>query len=316
MKRALITGASGFVGRYLASYLHEKGFEVWASFLRDRSPFPFRVLWLRANLTSSEQTFELIRKSRPHYVFHLAGQAVPNLSWKDPEKTFQANVIASISLLEGVTRFAPEARVLLTSSTQVYGTSFLRRGQVNEGALASPVTPYGGSKLLMEMAALNFAEREGVSVVISRACNQVGAGQPPAGVFSDFCRQIVLMERGKRATVLKVGNLNVVRDFIHVRDAVRAYYLLAMRGRKGEIYNVSSDRGVRVKDGLKFLARQSRVPFKIEVDPSKFRRNDFPRMVANAAKLRKLGWKPKASVRQALRELLAEWRGKRGAGLL
>jgi len=316
MKRALITGASGFVGRHLASFLHEKGFEVWASFRRDRARFPFRVLWLRADLTSSEETFELIRKSRPHYVFHLAAQAVPNVSWKDPEETFRANVVASISLLEGVRRFAPETRVLLASSTQVYGTSFLRRGQVNEKDLASPVTPYGGSKLLMEMAALNFAEREGVSVVISRACNQVGGGQPPAGVFSDFCRQIVLMERRRRARVLKVGNLNVVRDFIHVQDAVRAYHLLATRGKKAEIYNISAGKGIRVKDALKFLAQQSQVPFKIEVDPSKFRRNDFPRMVANAAKLRKLGWKPKESVRQALRELLADWRGKRGAGLL
>jgi GDP-4-dehydro-6-deoxy-D-mannose reductase len=316
MKRALVTGGSGFVAGHLIPLLHRQGFEVWASYHRHPKKFPFRVHWVRTDLTDSRDALELIRKSRPHFFFHLAAQTVPQESWRNPAESFKVNVGASIGLLEGILRFAREARSVWVSSTQVYGTSFLRKKAVREEDLASPVSPYGGSKLLMELAALNFSEMHRLEVIVARASNQAGQGQNETGVFSDFSRRIALIEAGKIPPLLKVGNLEVARDFLHVEDAVRAYELLARRGRRGEIYNVSSGRGMRVKEGLDFLARRSRVPFRIKAVSTRFRRNDYPRTVASPDKLKKLGWRPQRPIQEALRELLEEWRGKVASGLL
>jgi len=305
-----VTGASGFVGSHFVPYLHEKGFEIWACYHRHRRRFPFPVRWVRADLTHYPEVLGLIRQSRPNTVFHLAGQAVSSKSWKEPGRTLQLNVAASIFLLEGIVRFASQARVVLISSAQVYGLTFLKKKRVSESDPANPLNPYAASKLLMEIAALNFFKAHGVSVVIARALNQTGPGQKETYVLSDFCRQVALMERKKRPPVLKVGNINLTRDFLHVRDSVRAYDLLARRGRAGEIYNVGTGKGIRLSEVLDFLAEESHVRFKVKVLSSRLRRNDPPHAVLDSSKLKRLGWCPRGSIWDGLRELLQEWRQK------
>lgn len=309
-KRVLVTGATGFIGGHLVPYLYEKGLEIWASFRRRTREFYFPVRWIKADLTRFDEVLDLIRVSRPHYLFHLAAQASPKEAWKNPTQTLQSNVTASIHLLEAVFRFAPQSRVVLVSSAQVYGRTFYGRDCVGEKRLTNPMTPYAGSKLLMEMAGLNFVAHQKLSVVIARAFNQLGLGQNPNYVFSDFCRQIALIEKERAEPVLHVGNVDVVRDFLHVEDAVRAYYLLAQRGKRGEIYNVGSGKGVSLKKAIGFLAKEAHVPFKIKAVSSRFQKNDLSSAIVDVSKLRKLGWCPQRSIWDGLRELLNEWREK------
>lgn len=306
--RALVTGASGFVGSHLLPHLHEKGFEIWASRHRKSRKYPFPVRWVPADLTRFPEVLTLIRRVRPDYIFHLAGQAVISEAWRDPGRTLQLNVLTTIFLLEGVHRFAPRARVLLPSSAQVYGATFLVKARPHERDLPNPLTPYGGSKLLMELVALNYGRLYNVDVVIARPSNQVGTGQNPRFVFSDFSRQVALIEKGKRAPVVRVGDAGVVRDFIHIRDAVRAYDLLARRGEKGGIYNVSSGRGTCLERVLDFLKKESRVPFRVKRTPSRFQPGDLPRVVTDPSKLRRLGWSPRESIWNGLREILEAYR--------
>lgn len=306
--RALVTGASGFVGQHLVRYLYGKNYEVWASFHRKKTHFPFPVHWVPSDLTQFIPTLELVRASRPHQVYHLAAQTNLGESWKDPEGTFEANTKASIFLMEALLRYAPKARMVLVSSAQVYGASFCKGKKLLEDACTNPVSPYAGSKRLMELAAIDFSEKHGLDVVIARAFNQVGKGQPPTAVFSQFCRQIARIESMRTRPQVKVGNMNVVRDFIHVKDAVCAFELLARLGKRGEVYNVGRGTGVYLPETLDFLAKQSRVPFKVQKDPSLFRKNDLSYAVIDPGKLKRFGWQPKASVWDALRKVLAEWR--------
>lgn len=308
--RVLVTGASGFVGSHLLPYLYEAGYEIWASRHRLCHKHTFPVHWISADLLKPQDCFNLVKKSQPQYLFHLAGLATPKESWRNSTLAVQSNVGASINLLEGVCRYVPGARVVLVSSAHVYGRTFASKSRIRENDLADPVTPYGGSKLLMEIAARNFISRHGLNIVIARGFNQVGRGQNPQFVFSDFCRQVALIEKRRMPSKITVGNINVIRDFIHVRDAVRAYESVARRGKRGEVYNVGSGMGISLKKILEELRKRSRVPFNIVVDPSRYRKDDFPKIVADASKLKQLGWKPKESIWHGLDELLSEWRNR------
>lgn len=312
-KRALITGASGFVGGHLLTYLHKRGLEIWASYHRHKRRFSFPVRWIRADLTRFQEAVGLIQRSRPDTVFHFSGEASPRESWKNPGRVFQLNVAAPIFLFEGIVRFAPQARVVVVSSSHVYGTSFFSRKRLREEAVTNPLSPYGGSKLLMEMAARDYFTRHGLSVVIVRPFNQVGKGQRPNFVFSDFCRQVAWIEKGRRPRVLNTGNLDRVRDFVSVQDAVRAYDLLARRGKKGEIYNLGSGKGIQLREVVDFLKQESRVPFTVKKVSSRVQREEIPSAVADASKLNRLGWRPRERIWETLREILDEWRRKVGA---
>jgi len=310
--RVLITGAAGFVGSHLTHYLHEKGFEIWAARHRCERRFPFRIRWVDADMTCFRDVMRLLDSARPHYIFHLAGQAVPRMAWEDPSATHRLNVGGSVFLLEGATKFVPESRVILFSSGQVYGATFFWKRRVSEEDPVNPLTPYAGSKLLAEMAGLNFFARHGLDVVIVRPFNHVGTAQNTHLVLAEYCRQIALMEKGRKSYHLEVGNVDVTRDFLHVRDAVRAYHLLAVRGKGGEIYNVGSGKGIYLKRILEFLRKESKVNFKVVQRESWRSRNDFPFSIADCSKLRRLNWQPRESVWGAVREILQEWRKRVG----
>lgn len=309
-RRALVTGANGFVGSHLVPYLHQKGWKISASFHRKRGEFPFPVQWIKADLTDAKQTLALIQSSQPRVIFHLAGFTLPKESWKEPDRTVAVNVGSALNLMEGLLRTGLKARILLMSSAQVYGSTFYQRKKANEGDLASPVSPYAGSKLLMELAALQYAKACGLDVVIARPFNQVGRGQHENFVFSDFCRQVALIEKDKKDPVVYAGNVDLVRDFLPVEDAVRAYHLLALKGKRGEIYNVGSGKGTALRWVLAFLRKESGVFFRFKSVRERRQKNEFSHAVVNISKLRRLGWRPKVSLRQSLRDLLTEWREK------
>lgn len=309
VKRALITGASGFIGSHLARFLYDKGWAIWAVHYRHTLDLKFPVRSIQSDLTRFDEALAVVRQARPDYLFHFAGQAVPRDSWKDPERTMELNVASTLNLLEGMVRFAPRGRVLLASSTQVYGNTFQEKPRPKESDLANPTSPYGGSKLLMELAGLDYFGRTHLPVVIARSSNQVGARQNRHYAFASFCRQVALMEKGAKPPVLEVGNIDVVRDFIGIGDATRAYYLLATKGKPGEIYNVSSGRGILLRKAVDFLRRESGIPFKIKRLSKRFSKNDIPYVVSDIRKLKNLGWRPSpGGLWKELRNLLEECR--------
>ena len=200
--------------------------------------------------------------------------------------------------------------MLYVSSIHVYGR-FLNEGKlIRENSAIWPESPYASSIAIAELACLNFFIRFGLQVVIARAVNHTGAGQDTRFVFSDWCRQIALAEKKKRPGRLEVGNLDVKRDFLHVRDVVKAYRMLLFKGKAGTIYNVASSKPVLLRRYADFLQRCARISFKITPQKNRMRCSEAKTVRIDSSRLRALGWRPRWNTYQALEELLNDWRRK------
>ncbi len=309
MDSVLITGAAGFCGRHLCRALTEtKQYNVIGTTFHSAASFPPNVVSCKLDIRSSKEVNELLRQIRPAKIIHLAAQSVASKSWSQERETFETNVQGTLNLLEAMRRYVPKAKFLFTSSNLVYGKTFREGQPVTETSLLWPESPYAVSKVTGEMACLNYAAQFNLDIVIARAFNHTGIWQTTDFVFPNWCRQVALAEKGEGAAKLKVGNLELQRDFLHVEDVVRAYELLLENGCPGEIYNVCTGNTHSLRDYAEHLLREARVQIEIEVEKKRLRRYDLFAVSGSPAKLRGLGWHPQKTAFQALHEMLNEWR--------
>ncbi len=301
---ALVSGVSGFVGPYLVRHLVKSGFGVFGV---DRSGKAVEGCSVEVcDITDYASLSAIVRRVKPGFVFHLAGQSSVERSWKEPGLTKAVHVDGTRNLLKAVLEAGIKPRILVVSSAEVYGIP--QKLPIGEGHPVKPITPYGESRVEQEKVSLDYFSK-GVQLVISRSFNQTGPGQPSTFVCSDFARQVVEAERGLRSEIV-VGNLDVRRDFTDVRDAVAAYLLALQKGRPGEIYNVCSGNSCSIRSVLDTLVSFSLAKsIKVVNAPSKARKNDIPELVGNNAKFRQAtGWKPSIPFEKTLREMLGFWR--------
>ena len=308
MKRVLVTGATGFSGTYLCGALASKGYRVLGTFLKRPRQDPDSYPILELDLKSYGDVLRVIRDFRPHFLVHLAAQSNSRRSWDLQDETFAVNVGGTLNLLNAVKQTGGQTRFLLASSVQVYGQIFHQPGPVREDGPVAPENPYAFSKRVAELACLDFFTRFGLDVVIARMANHAGPGQEPSYVFSDWSRQIALAEKSGRPALLRVGNLNVERDFLHVEDAVSAYAVLLMKGKAGEIYNVASAKPEKLKRYADFLARTAAINVRILNTKNRIRSSEPKKTWIKTSKIKALGWKPRKTAIEALRELLDDWR--------
>ena len=223
-----------------------------------------------------------------------------------PAETLEANVLATHHLLDGLGRAGVRARVLISGSATVYAPSTI---PLAETAPLAPDNPYGLSKLAQEMLSVRTATEDGVDVVVTRSFNHTGPGQPPTFVAPSFARQLARIERGLQEPVLKVGNLDALRDLTDVRDVVRAYTALMASGATGEVYNVASGMGRSIRAIVDTLVAAATVPVRVEIDPARVRTIDAPALIGDASKLRALtGWTPRIPFERMVSDLLTYWR--------
>ena len=313
-RTVLITGASGFVGPHLARALSARGARIVG--LAISAPPAGLTLdgWHNADMLDAAAVARIIEAARPAAVVHLAGQSSAARSFEQPVETFRINVTGTWNLIEAVRAHAPEARMLIVGSGEVYGP--LPKGtRATEGAPFNPVSPYALSKAAADALAELHARAHGLDVVRTRSFGHTGPGQDPRFVVPSFSRQIAAIERGGEP-VLKVGNLDVARDLTDVRDIVRAYVMLLEQGRAGEAYNVCRGVTVKLTDMVRMLAERSRVPVRIEVDPARVRAADVSWLAGDPAKLeRDTGWRAEIAFERTLDDVLGEWRGRLAAGV-
>ena len=304
----LVTGAAGFAGSHLVDHLLEREPQVaaWGNpggrtpqGRHDRS----RVQWSAVDVTDSVSVGQAIARLRPSVVYHCAGIADVHNAWSDSARALRVNVLGTEAVLGALQSSGLHVPVLVTGSALVYRPSL---GPLTEQSELGPSTPYGVSKLAQEMLAFELAPQ----AIVTRSFNHAGPRQSDAYVTSSFARQIAEAEAGLREPTLRVGNLDARRDVTDVRDTVRAYALLAARGRRGVAYNVCRGEAFRVGDLLDALLRRSRVPIRVEVDPARLRPSDNPLVLGLPDALgRDTGWTADIPIEQTLAELLDYWRG-------
>jgi len=301
----LVTGAGGFAGSHLLEHLAGSADLVGWSRSEPTKDLATLARWQRVDLLDRDQVTDALSSIRPSSIFHCAGLPHVAESWVDTAAPFAANVLGTHRLLEAIERLGTRCRVLVTSSAQVYAPS---TEPITEDQTIAPSSPYALSKLAQEQLALRAATGT-IEVIVSRPFNHTGPRQKPAFLAPTVARQIAMIERGLLEPVLKVGNLVPSRDVMDVRDAVRAYAAIMKSGTPGTIYNVASGVGRPVRTIVEALVARSRVPVRIEQDPSRFRPSDVPVFVGSSRRLQQAtGWRPEISFEKMIDDLLDYWR--------
>jgi GDP-4-dehydro-6-deoxy-D-mannose reductase len=304
--RVLVTGAAGFVGRWMLEALRARGERVVATYRPDAPPARFVGAWERVDLRDPAAVDRLIAQVRPRALFHLAAVAAPREASRYPEEALRTNYGAVDHLLRACARHAPGARLLLVSSGEVYGRRAAHEPAAREGDALHPESLYAATKVAAERRALLAFERDGLDVVRARPFNHTGPGRPPDYAEAWFARQLAEIEAGQREPVVRVGNLDAIRDFSDVRDVVAAYLLVLERGEPGAVYNVCSGRGRTLRSLLEMMRVQVRIPVRIQVDPARYEpiAASGLALVGDPSRLSGLGWQPRFELDRTLRDLL------------
>jgi GDP-4-dehydro-6-deoxy-D-mannose reductase len=298
MKRALITGISGFVGRHLREELLREGWDVFGFDIRAAGGNVFV-----GDLSDRALLSQVMLDCQPDAVFHLAGI----IKSQDPQTYYTSNLFGTLNLLDAVMQMEKRPKIILASSSAVYGLTKSAR-PITERSPLRPVTEYAVSKVAQETTALRYHYAFGLDVVIARMFNLLGPGQSPDLACSAFARQIALAEITEQTEIV-TGNLDAKRDFVDVRDAVRAFALLAEKGEAGQTYNVCSERAVAIQGCLQEMMSQSQKQLSAKVDAARVQKNDVPVQVGSFQKLHKVtGWNPRIPLKESLADLLNDWR--------
>lgn len=314
MDKALIIGAAGFVGPYLAAHLSKEcGMQVCATKLTRDILCDIKAEVHSLNILNKDEIVDLLYRIRPDYIFHLAAQSSVALSWKNPGLTIDVNIKGSVNVIEAVRELYYKPRVLLIGSGEEYGRIEPGETPISEMNHLRPGNLYAATKVCQNMIANIYATAYDMELIMVRAFNHIGPKQAPVFVVSDFCKQVVEIEKGLREPVMMVGNLKAMRDFTDVRDVVRAYALLAKYGKAGETYNVGSGHAVEIREILDLIISQSDVNVEVRVDPNKIRPVDVPVIEADTTKLQKItGWKRQIPLEQTIYETMEYWRHEIG----
>lgn len=310
--KAFITGVTGFVGGHLAEYLACQGIEVWGASRSEATQASHNGKWnlLRLDLSDEDAMIKTLDHLQPDMIFHLAGQSSVRASWDQKVETFDANVILTIRLLESIRKSkAKDATVVTVGSSEEYGQAKPEEMPIGEETPLRPLSPYGISKATVYMLARQYHQFSGMRVIHVRPFNHIGPGQRPGFVTSDFAKQISEIETGIRPPVMEVGNLSAERDFLDVRDIVRAYYMIALKGKSGEVYNVCSSTPVKIQSILNFFISKSKVKIEVRQNEKLFRPVDFPRYIGSNKKLTsEMDWNPTVPLEDSLMAILSYWR--------
>ena len=317
MTKNLITGIGGFVASHLADYLLEMGEEVYGTYrwnedlskiehLKDKiTLIPMDLNDLRSCIDAME--------FKPDYIFHLAAQSYVSESFNYPIETIRTNTLGTLNLLEAVRLAKIDPIIHVCSSSEVYGLVTKDEIPIKESCKFNPSNPYAVGKVGADMIALMYYTNYGLKIIRTRMFTHTGPRRTMLSAEVNFAKQIAKFEEHSRTCIevdkggvytLKHGNLDSIRTFADVRDAVKAYYLLVRKGKIGEVYNIGGETTKTIGEVLDYLISLSDVEIIKEVDQSLLRPYDVTLQIPDCSKFKKLGWEPEITFEQTMQDLL------------
>jgi GDP-4-dehydro-6-deoxy-D-mannose reductase len=306
---ALVTGAAGFAGRHLVAELAAQTPWVIVGLSRKKVSLGYRSRSVACDLLDRPLVERVIARYRPDIVFHLAAQSYVPKAFADPATTLSNNILGQVNLLQALVLAGLRPTTIIVSSSEIYGSVSAGDLPVTERAPLLPGNPYAVSKATQDLLGYQYYYSEAMPVVRVRPFNHSGPGQSDRFVVSAFARQIASAESGKSEPTILAGNLDAQRDFLDVRDVVRAYRLVADSGVPCDVYNVCSGTPRRISTIVDALLAMASIPLTIQVDPSRMRPSDTPVIYGDSSKLAQLtGWRPKIPWESTLRDTLEHWR--------
>jgi GDPmannose 4,6-dehydratase len=323
---ALITGITGMVGSHLVDYLIENtewniyGFIRWNDRLDnlehhfDRINKKDRIFLINGDLNDLPSVQSAINESEHDYVFHLAAQSYPKTSFRAPLETLQTNIIGTANLLESIGNYGNDNIVVhVCASSEIFGKVPKEKLPIDEECSVHPASPYAISKVGTDLLGRYYAEAFDIKIMTTRMFTHTGPRRGDVFSESTFAKQIAMIEAGLQEPTIYVGNLDSLRTYADVRDAVEAYFLLVTENPiGGEYYNIGGEYTCKIGDMLNYLISQSTVKnIKVEVDEDRLRPIDADLQVPNTEKFRKhTGWKPKYTFEETMNDLLEYWRNE------
>lgn len=308
--KVLITGITGMIGAHFANASRSKG---WSTYGISRHTSAGRLYEatdpniFRIDVTDYSAMEAIFRRVSFDIIIHLAAQAYNSLSWEQENYTHHANYVGTLNVLQCARRYCPEAMIMLACSSAEYGNLENDPTPLTEDRPLRPISPYGVSKVVTENLGYQYFANFGTKTLLPRLFIHVGTGHPPATAIQNFARQLAMINAGKAAPTIKVGNLDSARDFVDVRDGVAAMILLLEKEVVGLPVNVCTGVAHRIGDVLRDLIEISGLNVSVERNEALYRPSDEPLLLGDNSRLKKLGWTPKYTLRATLEEVYADW---------
>lgn len=306
-RRTLITGITGFVGKWLSEHLISEKFEVYGVDRWDKCPYE-AVKYQPIDILNTSFVGKYLQNTQPDTLYHLAAISFLPEADLSPSHALEINIMGTVSILDAVKQNCPSARVLLIGSSKEYSDD-INSEKVSESIHPCPTNFYGISKYAAELIGQQYCRQYGLDIRCTRSFNHTGPSQSPRFVCSDWAKQVASIELGLSDPIISVGNLDSIIDFTDVRDVVRAYAAILENGNKGEVYNVCSGRGISLEWILTFLISKSKRKISINSDEKKLRSHRTNSiMLGDSSLLKKhTGWYAAIPFEKTLSDLYNYW---------
>lgn len=313
--RILITGFSGFVSRHFINYLYDNNIEAEICGIDIVEPLfdylcfqpTIQIDFQKINLLDELKLRCIIEKFVPEYVLHLASYSSVAYSWKYPAESFKNNTNIFLNLVMILKDVKRDCRILSIGSSEEYGNVCEKDLPLKEDAALHPNSPYSVARVSQEMLSEVFAKSYQMNIVFTRSFNHIGPYQDERFVVPSFIKRILNISKYHGDKIIETGDISIIRDFVDVRDVVKAYYLLLINGTSGQVYNICSGKGISLQSVINYISEYVGINVMTKINYDYVRPQDNKIMIGNADKIAdELGWKSVIPIEKTLKDMIEE----------